>query len=304
MYLTADAIISAIQTLSTRVHPFFGITFLACKARELPVGQEIPVSLDGLTHDHLNVFHRLDRTTEHFFQPFKSVRMWVSARYASTGLQTANTQTFHPVFLHKKRTKTWGFSLDYVAAIARILEENNFPIRAPSWPLAVWLFKDTKLKRGIEPRGLIELFYESLKITEDERTNLFDDNIVQLSLPSGTLFSEFPLLMTDVLAHFPAPPDIPKEPVGLLASMSIQHSELSTNLSLEFGDRLTLITGDNGLGKSFLLEFAWWITTGEWADRPAFPHRSRRIGVPRVEYQLKEGSGSSCFWRVQLQLLT
>ena len=291
MYLTADAIISAIQTLSTHVHPFFGITFLACKANELPVAREVPVSVDRLTHDHLNAFHRLDRTTEHFFQPFKSARMWVSARYASTGLQTANTQTFHPVFLHKKRTKTWGFSQDYVAEIARILEESNFPVRAPTWPLSVWLFKNTKLKRGLEPRGLIELFYESFKITEDERDKLFDDDFSQLSLPSGTLFTETPPLITDVLAHFPTPPDITREPVGLLASMSIQHTELSSDLSLEFGDRLTLITGDNGLGKSFLLEIAWWITTGEWADRPAFPHRSQQIGVPRVEYELKEGSG-------------
>ena len=288
MYLTTDAVISAIQILTTRVHPFLGITFLACKANELPVGRETTISVDGLTNDHLSIFHRVDRTTEHFFQPFKSVRFWVSARYASTGLQTANTQTFIPVFLHKRRSKTWGFSTDYINQIGKILTENNLPQRAPSWPLAVWLFKDVNLKTSMEPRRLIELFYESFNITEAERDFLFDDDLSNISLPLDAPFSETPLVMADVLEHFPPPPDNAKKPVGLLASMSIQHTELSSSLSMEFGDRLTLITGDNGLGKSFLLEFAWWITTGEWADKPAYPYRSQRIGVPRVEYELKE----------------
>lgn len=33
---------------------------------------------------------------------------------------------------------------------------------------------------------------------------------------------------------------------------------------LKFGDRLNLITGDNGLGKSFLLDIAWWAMTRKW----------------------------------------
>ncbi|MCC7494827.1 MAG: AAA family ATPase [Fimbriimonadaceae bacterium] len=44
-------------------------------------------------------------------------------------------------------------------------------------------------------------------------------------------------------------------------------------LDLEFGDRLNLLTGDNGLGKSFVLDVAWWVLTRTWA---------RRMVVPRV----------------------
>ena len=33
---------------------------------------------------------------------------------------------------------------------------------------------------------------------------------------------------------------------------------------LEFGKRLNLITGDNGLGKSFLMDVAWWSMTRKW----------------------------------------
>lgn len=37
-----------------------------------------------------------------------------------------------------------------------------------------------------------------------------------------------------------------------------------TDVELELGDRLNLITGDNGLGKSFLLDIAWWAMTRKW----------------------------------------
>lgn len=42
-------------------------------------------------------------------------------------------------------------------------------------------------------------------------------------------------------------------------------------MQVEFGDRLNLITGDNGLGKSFLLDMAWWAMTRNWAGLPARP---------------------------------
>lgn len=35
--------------------------------------------------------------------------------------------------------------------------------------------------------------------------------------------------------------------------------------------RLNLLTGDNGLGKSFLLEAAWWSLTHAWHETPAVP---------------------------------
>lgn len=53
---------------------------------------------------------------------------------------------------------------------------------------------------------------------------------------------------------------------------------------LAFGKRLNLITGDNGLGKSFLLDIAWWAMTRTWpaevnpnltAGRMALPTNKR-----------------------------
>lgn len=35
-------------------------------------------------------------------------------------------------------------------------------------------------------------------------------------------------------------------------------------LDIEFAPRLNIVTGDNGLGKSFLLDIAWWCLTRKW----------------------------------------
>jgi recombinational DNA repair ATPase RecF len=39
------------------------------------------------------------------------------------------------------------------------------------------------------------------------------------------------------------------------------------HLTLELGPRLNLITGDNGLGKSFLLDAAWFALTRRWPQQ-------------------------------------
>lgn len=49
----------------------------------------------------------------------------------------------------------------------------------------------------------------------------------------------------------------------------IRHLKMSNvgpapKMELEFGRRLNLLTGDNGLGKSFLLDIAWWAMTRKW----------------------------------------
>jgi len=44
---------------------------------------------------------------------------------------------------------------------------------------------------------------------------------------------------------------------------------------VELGHRLNLFTGDNGLGKTFLLDVIWWALTGTWAGNPAWPRRGQ-----------------------------
>ena len=43
----------------------------------------------------------------------------------------------------------------------------------------------------------------------------------------------------------------------MLDRLTLQNVGPAPAMDLQFGDRLNLLTGDNGLGKSFLLDIAW-----------------------------------------------
>ena len=58
------------------------------------------------------------------------------------------------------------------------------------------------------------------------------------------------------------------------------------DLSASFGDRLNIVTGDNGLGKSFLLDVCFWSLTGTWpGGRIAIPDRTFK--GPTISYSIQ-----------------
>ena len=63
-------------------------------------------------------------------------------------------------------------------------------------------------------------------------------------------------------------------------------------MELEFGDRLNLLTGDNGLGKSFLLDIAWWAMTRVWPAELNPNLTSGRVALPTEKKQESEISYS------------
>lgn len=50
----------------------------------------------------------------------------------------------------------------------------------------------------------------------------------------------------------------------MLNHLLLQNVGPAPTMELAFGERLNLITGNNGLGKSFLLDVAWWALTRRW----------------------------------------
>ena len=56
----------------------------------------------------------------------------------------------------------------------------------------------------------------------------------------------------------------------------------AADLDVTFASRLNVFTGDNGLGKSFLLDVAWWALTGDWVDGKAATLRRRGNGPARI----------------------
>jgi hypothetical protein len=64
-------------------------------------------------------------------------------------------------------------------------------------------------------------------------------------------------------------------------------------LSADFGKRLNLVTGDNGLGKTFLLDTCWYALTRTWADdRMIFPAPDSSDLQPRIYYTVVGKTGN------------
>lgn len=57
----------------------------------------------------------------------------------------------------------------------------------------------------------------------------------------------------------------------MLSRLALQDVGPATSLAIDLSPRVNLITGDNGLGKSFLLDIAWWSLTRTWANYMPLP---------------------------------
>lgn len=76
----------------------------------------------------------------------------------------------------------------------------------------------------------------------------------------------------------------------MLEFVHVKNVGPASEMRFEFGRRLNVITGDNGLGKSFVLDVAWWALTRTWAANPALP-LGDDDGV--IEYGVKGVAGSA-----------
>lgn len=57
----------------------------------------------------------------------------------------------------------------------------------------------------------------------------------------------------------------------MLESIHLKNVGPAPQVAMDFAPRLNLITGDNGLGKSFLLDVSWWALTRTWARETVIP---------------------------------
>lgn len=65
----------------------------------------------------------------------------------------------------------------------------------------------------------------------------------------------------------------------MLKYLHLKNVGLAPDVRVDWADRLSLIAGDNGLGKSFLLDLAWWALTRTWAGSVALPMTSKRASI-------------------------
>lgn len=60
----------------------------------------------------------------------------------------------------------------------------------------------------------------------------------------------------------------------MLEYLKIEGVGPAPEIELEIAPRMNFLTGDNGLGKTFILDIAWWVLTGSWVGMPALPHQT------------------------------
>lgn len=301
MFLNIDQVKEALDNLQS-IHPFYGLSFLVCKREELPVGRAVPFAISAYETAFLDEYYRPDQSSEYFYQPFKtSVKKdrWVPRKkYASSTLQSTRTQSaFKNAFLHKKGTDRWGWVDNYVDVLRENLSENSPPYRdapVPAFYLAVWLYREREWPLDTTAEDIINTFSAEFSIEQPELA--FFDFSVPFGVAFFSLFQEEPITWEDLRILIGPPHDAKPEEGGTLAFLEIKGAGPSKEIRFEPAERLSLITGDNGLGKSFLLECSWWALTGQWTDRnvQAYPRDDAERGEPRITFQIagEQGRGS------------
>ncbi len=79
---------------------------------------------------------------------------------------------------------------------------------------------------------------------------------------------------------------------GILSFLGLKWVGPIKDLSLEPGRRLNIVTGNNGYGKTFLLDNAWWALTGKWPGYKTLPAKHAKKGDASISFQLMATSGS------------
>ena len=80
---------------------------------------------------------------------------------------------------------------------------------------------------------------------------------------------------------------------GILSYLQLNGVGPVKELHIEAGRRLNIITGDNGFGKSFLLECTWWALSGMWAKDQVLPGDDAKKDDVQIRYRLMTKSGST-----------
>lgn len=291
MFLSISIIKESLEHLKL-VHPFYLLTFLVCKSDKLPVGNAKPYRINVVEKQFLEQYFKPEKDSRYFFKVSRvnNKQAWLKPEHASKGSQKTRTSTFKDAFIHPVESD-WGWSSDYVKILKSKLHKDK-PI--PAFHLAVWLYREREWQSNTSVEDILETFFKEFFITEDEKSQLFDLSIPEVS-DYLQLFQDQKALWSEIRKAVGAPPpdDARPEEGGTLAYLELRGVGPARKLEFEPSERLNLITGDNGLGKTFLLECAWWALTGRWAGLPAYRRDDAKSNEPQITFQILGESSST-----------
>ena len=280
IYLSSDYILSAINQLSS-VHPFMGITFLTCKKAKLPVGKISIFAMDNETKSFMDAVHKICPESKHFFQPYETEKgkQWVNPDYPSHGLNSANTRgNFNAAFDHESHTRRWCWTTDYIEKLREAIITTR-KSKIPMAPMAVWIMKDYSWSDTSSIEDVIQNFINEYHITKRERFILFTEDAY---FPNAPAFQKERVSWNQLSHRLSTPPDAKPDQAGVLSRLELVNVGPCDRVELLLSSRLNIIIGDNGLGKTFIMDCAWWALTGIWTGneaRPKYAEGSKKASI-------------------------
>ncbi len=269
MYIAGETLSSAIKNLRG-VHAFFGFAFPAFKRAGLPVGFSADVNFSSVMNGYLDLYFRPFQAVSKYYSPFSSSRpgdTWLAERYGNTSLQRIVADTFSQAFLHEKGTSKWGWVKNYVNVLEEKIEKSKEG-KIPLLSLACWLYRDVDFGKDLTRVSLAQRLISDFFLTEDELSRLF---FVEAEHQLKLIASEVPLSVEETEGVLGSPPGVFSRKGARLNSLGIR--SVGPLFSVDYcpSARLNIVTGDNSLGKSLLLDAVWWALTGTWAGGVLMP---------------------------------
>ena len=282
-YLCGTQIEEALRLLQP-YNAFFGVTFLVLKTANLPVGSKKRLDLNADNKRFLETYYRVHPKSRHYFRVFRQnnkTKDWLEPDYPTSGLQAINTQTFRDALLHEKYDNTWGWACDYLVHLAKRLPRQG--IRIPLFHLAAWIYRERPFDEDYARSNIVNEFIKEFALSDEELDSLFQADIVS-DVAEEDAFQDLPVRWHEILTPRSTPKDVPAESSGTLNYLEVDSIGPVRRLIFQPSKRVNLITGDNGLGKTFLLDLSWWALTQGWAERPATPSDESSSDLPYIKF--------------------
>lgn len=286
MYFSAVQLKSALPVIA-EVHPFFGFTYLAFKRARIPVGESAKVNFSALINGHLDQYFRPIPSEPRVYSPFSTSNpdeRWKSPRYGSTSLQRISADTFGECFLHEKGSSFWGWVPDHVEKLRTHLVGAKIDAVA----LSVWLFR--LVDWGTVPNAVdvADRLRSVFAIPQPDWDSLFIVNSASLDSHE---FKSTPIDVADLEALLPPRQKRADVAASRVSRLLIRGLGPSRESIYEPESRVNVITGDNSVGKTFLMDAIWWGATGNWAGSQLLPPVTAAAGSESLMRCLRSFGG-------------
>ncbi len=286
MFIALTQIERSLSSL-TKLHNFFGMSYLAFKRARIPEGNTIAVVFSNIADEILEAYYKPCATYEGYYNPFETSRpeqRWTKPRYASTTLQRIN-DTFADALIHLKNSSDWGWKRGYINKLKGHLHGRLIP----AFHLAVWLYRREEWPNNATPETVRSRLFREFNISDEEINKLFDLSDPQLADHWGG--ARTPITEAELLRVLGNPPGAEPEEGAAISYLGLREIGPATAFHYQPSDRLNIITGDNSLGKTFILESIWWALTGGWLGLPVLPRKNVPKNKPLISFRIRTMGG-------------